>query len=102
MELDEELCLCFHVTRRKVINYLRVERPQRVAQLSDCFGAGTGCGWCRPYLRSLFEQFQRENDGAEVTLPSAEEYARLRRTYVREGHGTPPPGAEPLDGPSAL
>ena len=55
MELDDELCLCFHVTKRKVINYLRVERPQRESQLADCHGAGTGCGWCRPFLKKLFE-----------------------------------------------
>ena len=55
MELDDELCLCFHVTKRKVINYLRVERPQRESQLSECHGAGTGCGWCRPFLKKLFE-----------------------------------------------
>ena len=56
MELDDELCLCFHVTKRKVINYLRVEKPKRVAQLADCYGAGTGCGWCRPFLQKLFDQ----------------------------------------------
>ena len=36
---DEELCLCFHVTRRKVENFIRVERPKRDTQLSECFGA---------------------------------------------------------------
>jgi bacterioferritin-associated ferredoxin len=94
MELDEELCLCFHVTKRKVINYLRVEKPRRAAQLSECFGAGTGCGWCRPYLKRLFEQAQG-NDQAE--LPTSEEYAQLRARYVREGGGTPPPGATPIE-----
>ena len=29
MELDDELCLCFHVTKRKVVNYIRVEKPKR-------------------------------------------------------------------------
>ena len=38
MELDDELCLCFHVTRRKVINFLRVEQPQH-SQMSECFGS---------------------------------------------------------------
>ena len=56
LELDDELCLCFHVTKRKVINYIRVEKPRRPGQLSDCFGAGTGCGWCRTYLRRLFDE----------------------------------------------
>lgn len=87
MDLDDELCLCFHVTQRKVLNFLRVERPRRVAQLSECFGAGTGCGWCRPYLRKLFEAQQTT---APPELPSADDYAAGRGEYVREGHGTPP------------
>lgn len=95
MELDDELCLCFHVTKRKVINYIRVEKPQRPGQLADCFGAGTGCGWCRTYLRRLFEQEQ----GKQVDTPEldAAEYARGRSSYVRAGGGTPPPGAAPIE-----
>ena len=42
MDDDDELCLCFHVTRRKVVQYIRVHRPTRTSQLSDCYGAGTG------------------------------------------------------------
>jgi NAD(P)H-nitrite reductase large subunit len=98
MELDDELCLCFHVTKRKVINYLRVERPQRESQLAECHGAGTGCGWCRPYLKKLFEAARAETPAIEE-LPSAEEYARGRTTYVRSGKGTPPPGATPIAEP---
>ena len=99
MELDDELCLCFHVTKRKVINYLRVEKPVRAGQLSECFGAGTGCGWCRPYLRRLFEDAALS--GTTVAdEPSAADYARLRAGYVRAGGGTPPPGATPIDPPA--
>ncbi len=94
MELDEELCLCFHVTKRKVQNYLRVEKPARVGQLSDCFGAGTGCGWCRPYLRRLFEE-ARQAAPSESAEPTAAEYALHRAEYIRSGGGTPPPGATP-------
>lgn len=96
MQLDDELCLCFHVTKRKVINYLRVERPQRESQLADCHGAGTGCGWCRPFLRKLFEAY-RSGVEAEAELPTAEQYASGRTSYVREGKGTPPAGATPID-----
>ncbi len=100
MELDDELCLCFHVSVRKVKNFLRIEKPRRVGQLSECFGAGTGCGWCRPYLNKLYEQAQQEAaaacDSTSVELPEADEYARLRTHYVKEGKGTPPPGATPI------
>ncbi|HEX3727295.1 MAG TPA: (2Fe-2S)-binding protein [Pirellulales bacterium] len=95
MELDDELCLCFHVSKRKVINFIRVEKPARVGQLSECFGAGTGCGWCRAYLRSVFQQ--QRGQAAGPPDPSAQEYARGRALYVREGKGTPPPGATPID-----
>ena len=96
MELDDELCLCFHVSKRKVINFIRVEKPQRAGQLSECFGAGTGCGWCRTYLRRLFEQETAEG-AAGLSEPTAAEYARGRSQYVREGKGTPPPGATPIE-----
>lgn len=96
MQPDDELCMCFHVTRRKVTNYLRIERPQSAAQLADCFGAGTGCGWCRPYLKQLFEAARRD-DVADPDLPTADQYAHARTAYVRAGKGTPPPGATPID-----
>ena len=100
MELDDELCLCFHVSKRKVVNYLRVERPSRVGQLSECFGAGTGCGWCRPFLRRLFEE--AAGHSAETAEPARGDYARGRAQYVRSGGGTPPPGATPIeDAPAA-
>jgi bacterioferritin-associated ferredoxin len=95
MELDEELCLCFHVTLRKVVNYLRIERPDHAAQLSECFGAGTGCGWCRTYLCRLFEA-ARHGDPLQAELPRMESYAQLRTRYVRQGGGQPPPGATPI------
>lgn len=108
MQPDDEICLCFHVTRRKVVNYIRVERPTRPSQLAECFGAGTGCGWCRPFLHRLFneavargETVRDPNDTAAAAYAgdelTATEYARRRSAYVRAGGGTPPPGATPID-----
>ncbi len=96
MELDDELCLCFHVTRRKVINYLRIEKPKKAAQLSDCFGAGSGCGWCRPFLKKLFEHAQTDNQ-QDLALPAADEFGISRTQYVQQGGGTPPAGATPIN-----
>lgn len=83
MEPDDELCLCFHVTCRKVINFLRVEKPRRVGQLSECFGAGTGCGWCRPFLKKLFEQ-ARASGEITAEVPDRETYRQLRSQYLKE------------------
>jgi len=97
MDLDDELCLCFHVTKRKVLNFIRIEQPQRPAQMSECFGAGTGCGWCRTYLKKLFEAAANVGE-IEVDLPDKAIYAVKRSKYVRDGGGLPPPGATPVDG----
>jgi NAD(P)H-nitrite reductase large subunit len=90
MDLDDEVCLCFHVSRRKLVNFVRLHRPKVPSQLSECGGAGTGCGWCVPFLKQIHRQ------GGEAAGLSTEEYARRRAEYVRAGKGTPPPGATPL------
>ncbi len=96
MNLDDEVCLCFHVSKRKVLNFLRVEKPRRPGQLSECFGAGTGCGWCRTYLSRLFEEAVKGKVTA-TEEPTPAEYARRRAGYIRAGGGTPPPGATPIE-----
>jgi bacterioferritin-associated ferredoxin len=96
MNLDDEICLCFHVSKRKILNFLRVEKPRRPGQLSECFGAGTGCGWCRTYLSRLFDEAV-EGETDERDEPTAAEYARHRAGYIRAGGGTPPPGATPIE-----
>jgi NAD(P)H-nitrite reductase large subunit len=95
MDLDAKVCYCFHVTRRKLLNFLRVEKPRVASQLSQCGGAGTGCGWCIPFLKQLHEQ-AIAGGVTELETLSAEEYERRRAAYVRSGKGTPPPGATPL------
>ena len=77
MNDDDELCLCFHVTKRKVRQFIRVNQPRVPSQLSDCYGAGTGCGWCRPFLKRLMEQPDSEGD----LLPDAASYASERKEY---------------------
>lgn len=96
MQPDDELCLCFHVTRRKVENFLRVEQPRAPSELSECFGAGTGCGWCRPFLRKLFDA-ARDASTESAELPTPTDYAAQRAGYVRSGGGTPPAGATPIE-----
>jgi len=80
MDDDEELCLCFHVTRRKVVQFIRVKQPTVPSQLSECYGAGTGCGWCRPFLKRLME----EADPDAAKLPDPTSYAADRREYRKK------------------
>lgn len=108
MNPDDELCLCFHVTRRKVEQFLRNERPAVASQLSNCYGAGTGCGWCRPFLQKLHRQFvggefadgpPTRDSSSEQELPAAAAYAEQRAVYrgqqakPTEDRSLPPPAA---------
>jgi bacterioferritin-associated ferredoxin len=97
MELDDHVCLCFHVSKRKVLNFIRIHEPRVPSQLAECGGAGTGCGWCIPFLKRYFENAKA--DAAADDALSAEEYAMQRGEYIHAGKGTPPPGATPPPSP---
>ena len=77
MQLDDEICYCYHVSMRKLINYSRREKPERASTMTNCLGAGTGCGWCVPFLIKIAE----DPDGFELDQLTAEEYAAQRKTY---------------------
>jgi bacterioferritin-associated ferredoxin len=91
MDLDAKVCYCFHVTRRKLVNFVRRRKPKVPSQLSECGGAGTGCGWCIPFLKQIHAQMDTD---LESLTP--DDYARRRAEYIRAGKGTPPPGATPM------
>lgn len=95
MQLDDTICYCFHVTKRKIVNYIRVYQPRRASQISECGGAGTGCGWCIPYIKRYFEDAQQSQLAGDEPL-SAAEYAQQRAQYIRAGQGVPAAGAVPL------
>ena len=103
MNLDDHVCLCFHVSKRKVLNYIRVEKPVRASQLSECQGAGTGCGWCRAWLTRLLEESTQTSSSpapeSSATL-DATDYAAGRARYLRETGRQPPPGATAAGDPS--
>jgi len=105
VELDDTICYCFHISKRKILNHIRVHRPRRASQVSECGGAGTGCGWCVPFLKRYFNEATvgtipssgpSETEGSIVEDLNPEEYARRRAGYIREGGRKPPPGAIPL------
>ncbi len=79
MNPDDEVCLCFHVTLRKIRAYVARENPPVASLISECLGAGTGCRWCVPFLKHLHAQHVA---GASPDLKvSPEDYARSRLTF---------------------
>ena len=71
------------VSQRKLVNFIKREKPRVVSQLSECLGAGTGCQWCVPFLKKLHGQWER---GEEMGLDVAPEvYAKRRASYRSTG-----------------
>ncbi len=73
---SDEVCLCFHVPLNKIVKFIRIERPQVASQCSECFGAGTGCGWCIPFLERLHEDITNGIDNPSLSMDKDEYRAR--------------------------
>jgi bacterioferritin-associated ferredoxin len=83
MNPDDQVCLCFHVSLRKIRGYLARENPRVASLISECLGAGTGCQWCVPFLKHLHAQHVR---GEEPDLAiSPERYVSARLTFHKSG-----------------
>ena len=96
LDLDDTICYCFHVPKRKIVNFIRITQPRRASQISECGGAGSGCGWGVPVLKKFFAEGSGETvDGAANKELTPQEYARQRGDYISDGGGTPPAGAIP-------
>ena len=78
MKPDDRICYCYRVSMRKLVNYARRERPARASMMSRCLDAGTGCGWCIPFLKRIHADPDRFDMGVD-----AEEYAARRQEYIR-------------------
>jgi len=76
VQANDLICYCFRVSQRKLVNYARRERPARASQMSECLGAGTGCGWCVPFIERIWS----DPDGTVLDV-DPETYAEERRAY---------------------
>lgn len=105
MEADDELCLCFHITCRKVLNYIRVHQVKIPSQLAECGGAGTGCGWCRKQLEKLLVLASDTPPSADeiegwlaAYTPNRKKYAEARARY-RAARASDQPPEDASDSP---
>ena len=84
MNPDDHVCLCFHVPQRKIVNFLKRERPSKPSQIADCLSAGTGCGWCIPFLKKLHAQVMADEPAPDLPIAPGE-YAQRRAAYRQGG-----------------
>jgi NAD(P)H-nitrite reductase large subunit len=54
--------------------------------LSNCLDAGTGCGWCRPFLEQLYRQW-KAGEPIELTV-DLESYCSGRDRHLEKGSGS--------------
>jgi bacterioferritin-associated ferredoxin len=80
MNPDDKICYCYGVSMRKLMNFSRRVRPQRPSQMTECLGAGTGCGWCIPFLIKI----ARDPDAFALEELTPDEYAERRKQYIKE------------------
>ncbi len=107
MREENELCVCFHVSQKKLKKFIRLKDPQVVSQCSECYGAGTGCGWCIPFIEKLFEEIKSGTQSPDLSLDPAEYRARrleyIQRTKNDKMKPAEPTGPDtPEDEPDAL
>ncbi len=81
LQHDDDICYCYRVSMRKLLSFARRRRLTHASRMSECLGAGTGCGWCIPYLIKIAE----DPAGFELQGLSPQEYAALRQDYIRSG-----------------
>jgi NAD(P)H-nitrite reductase large subunit len=89
MEIDAKVCYCFHVSKRKILSFIRHEKPKVASMLSECAGAGSGCGWCVPFLKQIHAQCL-ESGSANLEILHSDDYAKGREAYIKSGKGKPP------------
>ena len=77
MNPDDEICYCYHVTMRKLVNFSRRTKPDPPSRMTECLNAGTGCGWCIPFLVKIAQ----DPDGFNNVELTPEEYAAKRKNY---------------------
>lgn len=82
MNLDDEICYCYHVSMRKLINFARRTKPTRPSQMTQCLGAGTGCGWCIPFLTNIAQDSDHPSpDNFDIQQINPDQYAEQRKNY---------------------
>jgi len=76
---DDHVCLCFHVSLRKIRGFLARENPPVASLISECLSAGTGCMWCVPFLKHL-HAMHRDGRTPDLSV-SPEKYIEARAQY---------------------
>jgi len=79
MDKNDSICVCHKVPLGKLVSFIEREQPKVASQLSECLGAGTGCGWCIPFLEKLHKQHET---GEPMNLKvDSDRYVERRTAY---------------------
>ena len=79
MQPDDDICYCYHISMRKLVNFARRVRPVQASRMTECLGAGTGCGWCIPFLTKIAQ----DPDCFTIDELTSDQYAESRKNYIK-------------------
>ena len=87
MHDDDHVCLCFRVSKGKIVSFCKRRKPPVASLISECLSAGTGCGWCVPFLKMLHSKSLRGDSNPDLPfcpLEYAQGRVKFRQTGKRE------------------
>ncbi len=79
VNLDDKICYCYGVSMRKLVNFARRVRPEQASRMTECLNAGTGCGWCIPFLIKI----AHHPDAFLIEDLTEDQYADDRSAYIK-------------------
>jgi len=79
VNLDDKICYCYGVSMRKLVNFSRRVRPEQPSRMTECLNAGTGCGWCIPFLIKIAQN----PDAFVIEELTPDDYAERRTEYMK-------------------
>jgi len=98
MDPDDQVCLCYRVSLRKIRGYLLREDPPVASLISECLDAGTGCGWCVPFLKHLHAQHVA-GETPDLKI-SPQRYSEARTGFHKSGQRDEDTVRDATEGPS--
>ena len=82
MDLDDTICYCFHVPKRKIVNFIGITRPRRASQVSECGGAGTA--------KAVLHDIMKRYKGMVIVVDEEKKRITLMTQPVAETKGLKP------------
>ena len=91
VQLDDTICYCFHIRKRKILNFIRIHSPRGRQSDQRMRQRGDGVRVVRAVPEAIFEE-ARAGIATNPDQLTPEEYARMQPITSAKGKGRRLPG----------